>query len=71
MAVPGSDDTGLPIAASVVSVGYFHSKEGLLHPSGLVKLPPPGSPTGPLLPTVELTTNGRGQQGPAIPCRHA
>jgi hypothetical protein len=31
MAVPGSDDTGLLIAASVVSAGYFHSEVGLLY----------------------------------------
>jgi glycosyltransferase involved in cell wall biosynthesis len=31
MAVPGSDDTGLLVAASVVSVGYFHDEVGLLY----------------------------------------
>jgi glycosyltransferase involved in cell wall biosynthesis len=31
MAVPGSDDTGLLVAASVVSVGYFHPEVGLLY----------------------------------------
>lgn len=31
MAVPGSDDTGLLIAASVISVGYFHNEVGLLY----------------------------------------
>lgn len=31
MAVPGSDDTGLLIAASVVSAGYFHGEVGLLY----------------------------------------
>jgi len=31
MAIPGSDDTGLLVAASVVSVGYFHSEVGLLY----------------------------------------
>lgn len=31
MAVPGSDDTGLLVAASVVSVGYFHGEVGLLY----------------------------------------
>ncbi|HTF52517.1 MAG TPA: glycosyltransferase family A protein [Pseudonocardia sp.] len=30
MAIPGSDDTGLLIAASVVSPGYFHGEAGLL-----------------------------------------
>lgn len=30
MAMPGSDDTGLLIAASVVSPGYFHGEVGLL-----------------------------------------
>jgi glycosyltransferase involved in cell wall biosynthesis len=30
MAIPGSDDTGLLIAASVVSPGYFHGEVGLL-----------------------------------------
>ncbi|HEY0691579.1 MAG TPA: glycosyltransferase [Kribbella sp.] len=30
MAMPGSDDTGLLIAASVVSPGYFHGDVGLL-----------------------------------------
>ena len=29
MAVPGSDDTGLLIAASVTAKGYFHSEVGL------------------------------------------
>jgi glycosyltransferase involved in cell wall biosynthesis len=31
MGVPGSDDTGLLIAASVVSVGYFHGEVGLYY----------------------------------------
>src|SRR5204863_3654644 len=31
MAVPGSDDTGLLVAASMVSTGYFHSEVGLLY----------------------------------------
>jgi glycosyltransferase involved in cell wall biosynthesis len=31
MALPGSDDTGLLIAASVVSAGYFHPEVGLLY----------------------------------------
>jgi Glycosyl transferase family 2 len=31
MAVPGSEDTGLLIAASVVSTGYFRSEVGLLY----------------------------------------
>ena len=31
MAVPGSDDTGLLIGASVVSTGYFHGETGLLY----------------------------------------
>lgn len=31
MAIPGSEDTGLLIAASVVSVGYFSSDVGLLY----------------------------------------
>jgi glycosyltransferase involved in cell wall biosynthesis len=31
MAVPGSDDTGMMIAASVVSTGFFHSEVGLLY----------------------------------------
>jgi glycosyltransferase involved in cell wall biosynthesis len=31
MAVPGSDDTGLLTAASVVSLGYFHQEVGLLY----------------------------------------
>ncbi|OHT77872.1 glycosyltransferase [Mycobacteroides chelonae] len=31
MAVPGSDDTGMLIAASVVSAGYFHPEVGLLY----------------------------------------
>ncbi len=31
MAVPGSDDTGLLIAASVVAAGYFDSEVGLLY----------------------------------------
>jgi glycosyltransferase involved in cell wall biosynthesis len=31
MAVPGSDDTGLLIAASVISAGYFHGEVGLLY----------------------------------------
>jgi glycosyltransferase involved in cell wall biosynthesis len=31
MAVPGSDDTGLLVAASVTSTGYFHSEVGLLY----------------------------------------
>lgn len=31
MAVPGSDDTGLLTAASVVSAGYFHGEVGLLY----------------------------------------
>jgi glycosyltransferase involved in cell wall biosynthesis len=31
MAVPGSDDTGLLTAASVVSTGYFHPEVGLLY----------------------------------------
>jgi hypothetical protein len=31
MAVPGSDDTGLLIAASMISLGYFHSEVGLLY----------------------------------------
>jgi len=31
MEVPGSDDTGLLVAASVTSVGYFHPKVGLLY----------------------------------------
>jgi glycosyltransferase involved in cell wall biosynthesis len=31
MAIPASEDTGLLIAASVVSVGYFHREPGLLY----------------------------------------
>jgi len=31
MAVPGSDDTGLLVAASIVSVGYFTDEVGLLY----------------------------------------
>ena len=31
MAVPGSDDTGLLVSASVVSAGYFHGEVGLLY----------------------------------------
>jgi len=31
MGVPGSDDTGLLIAASTVSTGYFHAEVGLLY----------------------------------------
>jgi glycosyltransferase involved in cell wall biosynthesis len=31
MAVPGSDDTGLLIAASVTATGYFHPEVGLLY----------------------------------------
>lgn len=31
MAVPGSDDTGLLVAASVVSTGYFNPEVGLLY----------------------------------------
>jgi hypothetical protein len=31
MAVPGSDDTGLLVAASVISVGYFHHEVGSLY----------------------------------------
>jgi hypothetical protein len=31
MGVPGSDDTGLLIAASIVSVGYFSDDVGLLY----------------------------------------
>jgi Glycosyl transferase family 2 len=31
MAIPGSDDTGLLIAASVVAKGYFHPQVGLLY----------------------------------------
>jgi glycosyltransferase involved in cell wall biosynthesis len=31
MAVPGSDDTGMLIAASVISIGYFHGEVGLLY----------------------------------------
>ncbi|MDR8413127.1 glycosyltransferase [Nonomuraea sp. 3-1Str] len=31
MGVPGSDDTGLLVPASVVSYGYFHSEVGLLY----------------------------------------
>lgn len=31
MAVPGSEDTGMLIAASVTSTGYFHSEVGLLY----------------------------------------
>jgi hypothetical protein len=31
IAVPGSADTGLLVAASVVSVGYFHGEVGLLY----------------------------------------
>lgn len=31
MAVPGSDDTGMLIAASVISPGYFHPEVGLLY----------------------------------------
>lgn len=31
MAVPGSDDTGLLTAASVISSGYFHHEVGLLY----------------------------------------
>lgn len=31
MSVPGSDDTGLLIAASVLSVGYFRAEVGLLY----------------------------------------
>ncbi|MBR7834674.1 glycosyltransferase [Actinospica durhamensis] len=31
MAVPGSDDTGLLIAAGTLTVGYFHAEPGLLY----------------------------------------
>ena len=31
MAIPGSDDTGLLVAASVASTGYFHGNVGLLY----------------------------------------
>jgi glycosyltransferase involved in cell wall biosynthesis len=31
MAVPGSDDTGMFIAASVLAAGYFHNEVGLLY----------------------------------------
>jgi hypothetical protein len=31
MAVPGSDDTGLLTAASVISTGYFHPEVGLFY----------------------------------------
>jgi glycosyltransferase involved in cell wall biosynthesis len=31
MGVPGSDDTGMMIAASVVSTGFFHGEVGLLY----------------------------------------
>jgi hypothetical protein len=31
MAVPGSEDTGLLIAASVLTTGYFHPEVGLLY----------------------------------------
>jgi len=31
MAVPGSDDTGLLVAASIISAGYFHHTTGLLY----------------------------------------
>ncbi len=31
MAVPGSDDTGLLIAASTISTGYFRNEVGLLY----------------------------------------
>lgn len=31
MGVPGSDDTGMLIAASILSVGYFHGEVGLLY----------------------------------------
>ncbi|SLI42421.1 Uncharacterised protein [Mycobacteroides abscessus subsp. bolletii] len=31
MAVPGSDDTGMLIAASVISAGHFHPEVGLLY----------------------------------------
>lgn len=31
MAVPGSDDTGLLVSASVVAAGYFHGEVGLLY----------------------------------------
>ena len=31
MAVPGSDDTGLLVAASVLSIGCFHGEVGLLY----------------------------------------
>ena len=31
MAVPGSDDTGLLTAASVISTGYFHQEVGLFY----------------------------------------
>ena len=31
MAVPGSDDTGLLVSASVVATGYFHGEVGLLY----------------------------------------
>jgi hypothetical protein len=31
MAVPGSDDTGMHVAAGIVSVGYFLSEVGLLY----------------------------------------
>ncbi|WP_242902923.1 glycosyltransferase family 2 protein [Actinomadura terrae] len=31
MGVPGSDDTGMLVAASVLSVGYFHGEVGLLY----------------------------------------
>jgi hypothetical protein len=31
MGVPGSDDTGLLVAASVVSAGYFHGEVGLYY----------------------------------------
>ncbi|GAA2442812.1 glycosyltransferase family 2 protein [Actinomadura vinacea] len=31
MGVPGSDDTGMLVAASMLSVGYFHDEVGLLY----------------------------------------
>lgn len=31
MGVPGSDDTGMLVAASMISVGYFHSEVGLMY----------------------------------------
>jgi hypothetical protein len=31
MSVPGSEDTGLLVAASAVSVGYVHPEVGLLY----------------------------------------